>query len=462
MKKQHTRLIVLSVPFKRLVKHCFSIPFISSLPKEADLVVVAPFEMGQENRNFFHLEKALWICEKNKIGRVARLLLSISDLMRRFGYWEKHKNSSLQYYAKTKYMEFKEDGETIIFSIPRRLIYKALALLGRERNRWLVLEKMLTNLFPRNQHLVELASSYKEVTLIQSANWGVQDRGLARLSEKYRWNKFLLPYTTDQIYTNGFLFTDYDGIFVQGPFEKDCATKFHNQPEINLIQLGNSWFRNVDYLLPKFGKVPVRSKKRVLYAGVSQLFYSLETELKVIELIHRAVGGSSDEYEIVYRPVLSRESQKKYVSDRLSGLASVSIDWPDLSIIALDDDSLADYELDLQRYLVSLQSVDLFIMSYLTSMSLDVSYLSGCRVVSNMIDDSGYLAYRNTEIFPTSLLGENLLVLKTYDDLSDVIATFMSNDYDNLEKDTSALDLWDYSASEYSSLLRQALEGVKG
>ena len=455
--------MVLSVPFKRLVKHSLSIPLIAEISKNSDIVVVAPFEMSQQDKKFFLLENVTWIYERNDVSEVTKFLLSSVDLIRRFGYWELNKHSSLEYYSETKSMEFRDNGKTITHSLLRRLIYILLSLFGRERKRWLVIEKSLSILFPKNDQLVQLASSYEGVTIIQSANWGIQDRVLARLSEKHNWKSFLLPYTVDQLYTNGYLFTDYDGIFVQGPFEKSCATEFHKQPEKNLIELGNSWFRNIDYLSSKVKRAPYSFKKKILYAGVSSVFYPLESELKAVELIDELISKNfNNEYELVYRPVLFDENQKKYVAEKVVKMKHVTVDWPDVSIIALADDSDENFESDLKSYVLSLQSVDIFVMSYLTSMCMDVNYVNGCKVISNMIDDTGCLAFRKTHLFPNSFLGKNLIVVTTYDGLLERLSGLMTIDYGSQPKDRAMADLWDYPANDYPRVLKLGLEGVKG
>ena len=47
----------------------------------------------------------------------------------------------------------------------------------------------------RGDRLEQLARGYDRVTLVQSANWGVQDRALARLSRERGWRRVLLPFT---------------------------------------------------------------------------------------------------------------------------------------------------------------------------------------------------------------------------------------------------------------------------
>ena len=65
----------------------------------------------------------------------------------------------------------------------------------------------------------------------------------------------------------------------------------------------------------KVKRAPYSFKKKILYAGVSSVFYPLESELKAVELIDELISKDfNNEYELVYRPVLFDENQKKYVA----------------------------------------------------------------------------------------------------------------------------------------------------
>ena len=90
-----------------------------------------------------------------------------------------------------------------------------LGMVGMLRGAWKVFDRLVGSSLFRCPALARTATSYHEVILVQSACWGMQDRMLAWVARRHKWRTVLVPYTTDQLFCNGDLVSDFDAILVQ-------------------------------------------------------------------------------------------------------------------------------------------------------------------------------------------------------------------------------------------------------
>ena len=75
------------------------------------------------------------------------------------------------------------------------------------------------------------------------------------------------------------------------------------------------------------------------------------------------------------------------------------------------------FEKDAINHLKKIDDIDVFIMSYLTSMGTDANFSSNCTIIANFIDDHGIMNKRNTDSFPSDMLGKDLIRVNSYKDL---------------------------------------------
>jgi hypothetical protein len=97
------------------------------------------------------------------------------------------------------------------------------------------------------------------------------------------------------------------------------------------------------------------------------------------------------------------------------------LQWPDININSLDSNKTLSFEDQIQKDIINLSGIDIFVMSLSTSMCLDAAYISKCFVISNTIDESLILKARHTY---DGLITDNTLrylpgveVLNTYEHL---------------------------------------------
>ena len=79
--------IIISVPFVRNIRHCLSIPFTSELKKYGKLIIVSPFKLSETDLDFLELQDVEFISLDYKFSAFNKLLFSISDYLRRSGYF---------------------------------------------------------------------------------------------------------------------------------------------------------------------------------------------------------------------------------------------------------------------------------------------------------------------------------------------------------------------------------------
>ena len=100
---------------------------------------------------------------------------------------------------------------------------------------------------------------------------------------------------------------------------------------------------------------------------------------------------------------------------------------------------------DIKAHIEKIMDVDIFVMSYLTSLGTEANYLSSCPLIANFIDEYGILQKRNTDEFPKNMLGENLKIANTYEELINSIEK--SINLPNTIKSKQPYEYWDHDIS---------------
>ncbi|QJD72168.1 hypothetical protein [Marinobacterium sp. LSUCC0821] len=455
-------LVIISVPFPRIVKHILSDVVLNPICKRAEVVIVSPFANNQKFiEDFSNREVSFNLWESPVKSCLFRNFIGATELMRRLGYWRKNRSTELKYYLLNQYTSFGINGADKYFGPVRRLAYWLLSFIGEHPNAWRVAEKILGKSWYRlgNQALLQRAEKYQNVILIQSANWGLQDRSLARLCVENKWRSVLLPYTTDQIFTNGFLINDFDAICVQGDFEYVLARNYHKVEDKNIYRVGSVWFRTLHELKTDFPVIndKANTEVRIIYAGVSNVFFPTDSEFKGLDALIKYVSKIEKNVKIIYRPVVFDANLKQDIISRYECIPEVEIDWPDETVFSLSEYNSSVND-SLRNYARSIVNCDLLVMSYMTSFCMDVAFLSECGVISNMIDSNNILESRHNELFPTNL-HPGLCVCKSTKDLICNVDAFLQSSIYSKKQASEIISLWDYPDSDVQGELINAIFG---
>jgi len=239
MKKQ-SRLVILSIPFFRVTKMLLGFPILGTLREHCDILVVSPFDDKAAVQSEYRADIFRFVSWRasDKIRQPWRALLGISELLRFQGYYRRFKRSGLAYYLAINHLKFKSAREDELLSPIRRAIVLIAGLIGVWPGAWRMLDRLIGRALFDFSELQAMASQYDQVSLIQSSSWGIQDRMLAWMGRKESWRTVLVPYTTDQLFCNGYLMCDFDAVCVQGSFEEKSAMEFHRVPPNRIVRLG--------------------------------------------------------------------------------------------------------------------------------------------------------------------------------------------------------------------------------
>ena len=314
--------------------------------------------------------------------------------------------------------------------------------------------------------LTALARPYVHVTLIQAASWGGQDQALAWMGRKHQWKTVLLPYTTDQLWMNGYLYSDFDAVCVQGPMERRFAQDLHEVPTAKVINLGSSYMKALEELMPVVNDKtlsPQSNKQRVMYAGVSPTYFPAECEIQAVNMLSDLdVCNGEQAPDIVYRPVLlSQDIVDKY-RHQLTAHERVELQIPSPSSLGLASYSPTNSILDLRRLLDDLKSIDVLIASSVTSLSLEAALLGVPTIAYFPIGNAVFKKRRCDLILDSESRVINfkcVLVATSLEQLTDLLFKLLNNSDMRSDIAETTRREWDYPESNYSLLLERAVFG---
>lgn len=463
------RLVILSVPYLRVARSLLAPQVLGVIGNAADILVVGPFAEEDAFRADFARPGVQFLtCEaRTALPRRYRYLYACSELLRMQGFWFRHRHHGLGYYWLTDRWEFGDDGADRLKPLGRRLLHNIAGVIGRWRASWRTVDLLFRGSLYRFPELEARLASYEAVTLVQASSWGFQDRMLAALARSHGMRTVLLPYTTDQLWVNGHLLSEYDVVCLQGPFEARCAKEYHDIPSERLAALGCMWFRNVDGLrrqnLVREGSNGPGRLRRILYAGVARQYFPRESEYDALAALLRAArAGRFGSVEIVYRPYALDAEERRGIEARVARLGDVEIQWPEEACAGLDSFAGNSVEPQLLQYLSRLGAADVVIMSHTTSLGWDAAYL-GTGVVANFADATGVLERRRTELRfrPGKKLdcAPGLPVARSLDELITLVASQLADPALAREAAHKIIDEWDFRAPDVAERLRRAVFG---
>lgn len=457
-----THLVIISVPFYRIARVSLSPVVLGILRERSDVVIVAPFAEAAGFKEGFGASGTVFLqWQLNPMSRYQFLLLAISEIVRRNGYWKRFRKRGLSYYFKNQFRVFGDSGRDTQLGPVRRLAYWVLATVGQWRKAWVLVDRLLGKRWCRFPPLVALSKQYDRVTLIQSANWGLQDRALASLSREHRWRAVLLPYTSDQLDTNGYLFNRFDAVCVQGTYESKRAIEIHAVPESRIERLGSAWFRHLEHLKAAIDGERGDSSAEpgfILYAGVSSTYFPRDSEIEAVDAIAEYLSRSRTGLRLVYRPVEFDESRKERLQRRYEGSPLVQLQWPSISLLGLEQYSDVKQDMALREYVRSLTGCKLLVMSYLTSLAMDAAFLQKCGVISNMSDAAGVLRKRYTHLLNTEG-NPGIRFVASIPELLETMESLLNNPERAAQESAQIIAQWDYRDVNFRESLIQAVYG---
>jgi hypothetical protein len=465
------RLVVLSVPFERLIRAILTAPVLDPLSTRYDLVIVSPFAEDDRFRRMFEGRGVQFVKWDVSVGtrKVLDILYSTSEILRVQGYYRRYRDRGMGFYYANRTIQFGRDGDDRRYGIVKWLLMEVLSRIGKWPGAWRLLDRAIQSRY-RYPGLTDLTERYERVTLVQCSSWGNQDRALAGLARLNGWRNVLIPYTTDQLFCNGDLMADFDAVCVQGSVEAEFARELHQVPEDRILKLGSPWFRKIKEIArhaESVASVPRQTQRRierVMFAGVSTTYFPFESQLGIIDLLREGLRSRySDEVRLVLRPVLVHDGEKERFLKHIGSHADLEIQWPEGSSLGLSSSRIGgDTTAELSSYVDQLNAVDLIVMASHTTLCLDAAVLE-IPSVGVFADKTGVLRSRNIARFLRPDRGTIMLPhLTTVHELDQLLPIV----FEMLERPDAGRDLarrlvadWDFQDSDFEATLVSAVEG---
>ena len=462
------RLIVLSIPFQKILRSHLSDTVRKVLAEKADVIVVSPFATIPEFRKRYadprigHLQGR----ELGKQSRLARLLSSAGHFLRIRSHWSKNRDK-LQYYWHNRYVRIALEKDHNL-KFPYRIVADLLLHLGKYYDIW----KLVDNFFGRTRfdhpELNEVSKQYEEVVLIQAASWGFQDQALGWMVRRYGWRSIMLPYTTDQLMVNGHLFCDYDYVCAQGEAEVTYARTLHGIPPERIVKLGSPSFDSIRRMTgggierssPEGGDIAV------MFAGTASQYSPRELEILAVKELHELADEETERrIEIVYRPVISPEESQDVITALFRESDSLEIQFPSATTIGVTDFSTEKPEDAMKKLLGDLARIDILVTATMTSLTLDAALLGIPTIVYCPIDHP-MLARRRTDLWfePYPILHgwEKVPTAYTLEELKKLIWTVAGDAPMRDEIVRSVLEAWDFSEVDFEKTLSAVVHAKGG
>jgi hypothetical protein len=461
------RVIVISVPFQRLIRNLLGAPILDSFAKnvDTDIIVISPFsndkafqeEFGGSRTHFIN-----WVAPV-ELKQPTGFFFTISEILRVNGFWRKNRKKGMEAYLVNNKMRFGIDGNDTYFSFPKRVFFTLLSWVGMNENAWKIFLRWIPKSHFECVELDAILLNYGDVTLIQSANWGLQDHMLAWKAKNRHWKKVMIPYTVDQLFANGYLLSDYDVICVQGLNEYEYAKNIHHYPLSKICQLGSAWFSNMAYLKSKhylrLGKTKLtkKEKKQVLYTGCSSQFFPASSEYKGLNYLLQAIkSGELMDVEVTYRPLGETEERKMEILEKYGTEENLTIEFAQKACFGLAEFDSVSQEMQLVDHIEQLSRADLIVMCFATSIAQDAAFLNIPSVI-NLVDSTGIVEGRGVhgQINDDGYvrLFEGLPIAHNYEDLISTAKTLLSDSDLAQSQANNTVALWHYPEVDFSKTL---------
>jgi hypothetical protein len=387
MKK--SSLIVLSIPLQRIIRSHLNSNLIDLYLKKSDLLVVSPFAnipsfscqfMG---RRVYHLE----IPSYSHKNILQRLLYTITQYARWQGYWFRRRKK-MPFYWKSRNIILGENGNDREVSYFKKIVRFIFAFVGYFPQTWKFIDSIhgwQTYKFPELDSIVE---RYEKIILIQSSSWGFQDELLSYWARRENWRKIFIPYTTDQLFSNGWLLCEYDKVCVQGDAEFNFAKKLYSVNNDRICKLGSLY----GFVYKSFLTNRVISKSNfrkgeyvIMLAGSNPMFYPIDDEFYCLDLILNSITqGQLKNVQVIYRPLGYNKENRELILSRYMNRPNLEIKFANPSMYGLDDYQSVNFTEVINDQIASFSNIDLLVSCGLTSLSVECAYLGVPSIALNI------------------------------------------------------------------------------
>ena len=461
MTNRNDVLVIISIPFWRNTRYLISSEIYLELKEKYDVLLLGPMcglttfqnEFRGNSVDYYDFTET-----ENDLNKPLKTFFLVSEALRKYGYYFRYRNGKMKYYWDLIINhELKKGNKSLLQSMTSRYLRFIFGILGFFENIWKVIDFLLGFKFFNTQKLHDISLNYRQVVVIQTANWSYQERLLGYFAKKYSHKKILLPYTTDQVTINGYMISDYDAVCPQGPIEQHYLRDYHKVPDKKLNKLGMLWLRNYELLLKKQEKKSQSAKKEfktILYAGLTPDAFPRQSEFlavdKILEIINQGVIPKT---RLVYRPVGLNEEEMHKLEVKYKSNDLIEIQLPQTTMIGMTEQNLKTVSSDLKNYVNQITNVDLMIMSGTTTMAFEMLSM-GVPCIANFTDPSGVLekkgftsTYIETDEFLISAKG--ILISYTLDEMISYLCLSLEEPNNAKSVARNVLSKWDYRNPRY-------------
>ena len=467
--KERDTLVVISVPFTRNARYLLVSKIFDKLKNTYDVLVVGP-QFGQKSlrEEFGGPRVSFWEFDQRleRLNRGARYLYGISELLRRNGYLFRFRRRGLAYlWNYVTRVTLDESGERVVPS-SSRILNRILGVLGYPRFAWRVVDQLCGGLMFDSQVFAERTCGYNHIIILQTANWGYQERYLAYCTRRYSLKSILIPYTTDQLITNGYLATAYDKICAQGPVEKSYAIKYHGITEDRVVPLGMIWRRNLESIQHEYNmKRPSwkPEENTIMYAGMASNYFPRKSEFLAVDSILDAIrDGRLPKAKLIYRPVVNDAREAEAIRKKYAGESLITIQIPQAAFIGVDQSNADCVRPQIIGYLEQLTQANVLVMSATTTMMFDALHFE-IPCVANFADPTSMLqevGFTTTYIENDDTLrgSRSTPIAFSLDDLIGHIHTALLSPASAGQAKKEVFGMWDYQNGDY---VRGCLEVIE-
>ena len=392
----------------------------------------------------------------------------MSEALRKFGYYFRNRKGKMKYYWDTTIDPLGPGGnKSLMRSRISRFIRFLLGFFGSFKYTWRVLDFLFGPWLFNVKKIREETINYRHVVIIQTANWGYQERFLGYFARKNSYRTILVPYTTDQTTINGYMISDYDMICAQGPVETHFLKHYHGVPDDNISNLGMLWLRNYELLLDAHNTKSAlnnNSLRKILYAGLTPDTFPRESEFlavdKILEMISK---GTIPRATLVYRPVGLNRKEHYLVEQKYKNNDLIEIQLPQISMIGIKEKHNGTVASEVESYIEQISEIDLMVMSATTTMAFEMWY-KRVPCIANFTDPTGTLSRRG---FTTSYIDDDaflnsakgMLISFTLEEMITHICTSLKYPQNTENIALSALYEWDYGNKDYVKDFIDIIEG---
>jgi hypothetical protein len=461
------KLFILSIPFQRIVRSHLSPELIDTLTQRGDLLIISPFAHNNFLQNQYK-KNGIQVIAPPSIGDLPNYiykLWNISELLRRQGFY--HTNQDTPYNWSTRYKVFGDNGNDKELNFFKKIIINIFGFLGSFPCVWRIFDTLHGYISYSFNYLHICTKSYEKIIYVSACCWGFQDAMLGFWSRKKKWKSILIPYSTDQLYSNGWLFCDFDAICVQGEAEYRFARKFHKLDEKKIVKLGSSAAFNMRRIICSKKFVKATTSKnfiRVLFAGSDPLFFPIESEYKALEFILSIEKTFiTQDLFITYRPLTQNGLDRQIINDRFCHYPNLKIEYASPTTFGLTQFEECKFEDIVTNHVSQLINYDIMIMIGLTSLAIDMAVLN-TPSIAFFEDPSGVLqrreTFKNFNEFGEFIGFECYPIAHSKADLADIFISIIQNSHQRTKIVNDIITSWDYNKSDYLNIIDNLISDI--